>query len=165
MKNVKILLGIIFLFISNSLFGQLGKSGITTLKGKHYYQNTLYKKLELHKVIITDKAAYEKYQEFERTRTVCDLTGYTSLTLIGIGIISFLGDDGFNDIYIIGVGATIGAIITGPIALLTLGISNKQLEESVNLFNENLDSPPIGAMQPKLELGFSQHGLGLVLNF
>jgi len=165
MKNVKLLFSILFFFISNSVLGQMNTSGLTYSNRHYYYQNHLYKKHDLHMVMVNDPAAYDKYEEYERTRAVCDFTGYSTLVLIGGGLLLIVLDDGYSDSSIIGAIAIGGSIITGTVALVSLGISNNQLKDSVNLFNENLKHPPTGSLSPQLDFGISQNGVGLVLRF
>jgi len=166
MKNVKLLFSLFFLFISNSILGQTYSDRIVDSGRKYFYKDKFYKKSELYNVLINDDAAYDKYLEYERIKAVSDLSGYTTLVLVGGGFLFLTISDGdFSDHYVIGVGALVGTMILGPVALFTLGISNKQLKESVTIFNENLQQPATGVLSPQLNLGISQNGIGFVLKF
>ena len=143
----------------------MNPAGLTHSKRKYQYQDQEYKKYELHDIMKNDAAAYDLYQEFERTRAVCDFTGYTTLVLIGGGLILIGLDQGSYGSVIIGAIGLGGSIITGTIALVTLGMSNNQLFDAVNIFNENLNQPKTGSLSPQLDFGIAQNGIGFVLKF
>jgi len=165
MKNVKLLFGLILLFISSSLLGQINPNLITHANGKYFHQNQRYKKFELHKVIKNDAEAYDKFEAFEITRAISSLSGYTTLALAGgVTYLSIREDDGSIS-PALGYLLIFGGCITGSVAIGLLAISNKQFKESINLFNENMTSSSTGSLAPQLELGYSKNGIGLVLRF
>ena len=128
-------------------------------RGKYYYGS-----IELDEVLYRDflkltcADAYKKYQSGNNQMTILGAGGYC-LAGIGGGITAFSKD--------------IGGIVAGGVIMvsgLALGttfvlVGGKQKKQALDIFNNQCSSSLEGEFTMDLNVGMTQNGIGLTLNF
>jgi len=184
MKNNIYVLSFIFFFICNAAIGQeTNSNNLITIKkelkstphskAKYIYENKTYKRNELSEVIINDKLAWNYYNEYQekkrnakRSGIVCG--GFVFITLLTSTVVPIAvtpdppGASGLEYL-IVPFFSAIGALLSGATNIGFKMSANKNFDESIKIFNSNVvNKERIGI---RLNLKYSQDGIGLVLNF
>ena len=157
-----------FIFIQNEK-SQINPNEVTFSKGNYYYQNKLYKKLEADQLFMVNGEAYDAYHSFRDKNKFATGAAITSAILLPAGFFLLLSDgnsvDGFSRGFI-GFLAIPGGIVSGVFAIGSIPLARIQFKKSLNLLNDALkDTNDVGSIPLELNLGVTNHGVGLIFNF
>jgi len=166
-----------FLFSFQDAFSQIDKNVLIKSKGKFYYQNKIYKKKELGKLFVLDKASFNYYQKHKKAKKIFNISGISTLVLAAGGSILFSIDGGGNHSegdkcyelcphQGLGIYMMIGSWFTTAPSIISLAISRKNYKKSIKSFHNYTESiPELGNNRPELNFNYTGNGVGLVLNF
>lgn len=171
MKNViTLLLCFFFVFLPKGN-SQINPDEVVFVKGKYFYKNRIYKKMEADQLFMINEKAFDVYNSYRATNLTATRAGLASVILIpgSLLLVRFnpCAEDsdvcGFGTIGIFGF---IAGIVTGGIAIGATPIAKIQFNKSINLLNDALKHPnDLGTIPVELNLGLTNNGVGFVINF
>ena len=143
---------------------------------KHQYQYgpVIYNYQDMDDVFRLNDVAYPYFVKAKKNLRSSRTNGFITLGAMAAGTLVFVIDSNSRRScsgFCITTGQAIGIVtwitvvpIMGTISLIQLGVGRSNQRKSVMLFNEE----EVGikqSLQPRIEMGLSEYGLGLVMKF
>ena len=143
-------------------------------ENKYFYQNKLYKKRHIHRILKQDPLAWNHYKKYKGKKGEARIYYGASVGLFFASYMVALGDwrtlDD-NETPTKSSERTAAALFFSSVAMTGLGIrtsivSRKNFDKSIDYFNGNIiNKAEVGFIPIELDLQYAKNGVGLVLNF
>ncbi len=139
--NIKKVLSLIMCCLFFSIFHTTGQ-GIIKKGSKYEYDQLIYSKKDLWKILKVDQDAYALYKKSKSKQRVANIFGSVSLvSILGIGVYSYSLQHCEGSPCLRHVGPVIGllttAIVTGIIGITANADAEIEFKEALRMFNEN----------------------------
>lgn len=160
MKNYKLLLIVFLLFSLSTVLAQTSSNPIVINKGLGISFTQNGKKLSMNQLIAVTKTnpnASKEIQIAKVNRDMSQLFGLPGGFLLGFSLGKAMVTGEANTL-LIGLG---GALIIASIPFSSA--YSKHAKKGVNIYNENLNATTLGKID--FNVGLTQHGIGLSMNF